>query len=61
MLVLGGQQELGIYIAIVAHVRAGQEIAMSQVLLDGRSPGRVCPGLLVTHFRVDRFWSAVGG
>jgi hypothetical protein len=35
MLVLGGQQELRIYIVIVAHVCAGQEIAVSQVLLDG--------------------------
>jgi hypothetical protein len=35
MLVLGSRQELGIYIAVVEHVRAGQEIAMSQVLLDG--------------------------
>jgi hypothetical protein len=35
MLVLGGHQELGIYIAVAKHVRDGQEIAMSQVLLDG--------------------------
>jgi hypothetical protein len=26
MLVLGGRQELGIYIAVVEHVRAGQKI-----------------------------------
>jgi hypothetical protein len=61
MLVLGGHQEIGIYIAIVEDVRAGQEIAMSQVLLDGRSPDWVCTGLPVTQLRVDRFWSTVWG
>jgi hypothetical protein len=35
MLGLGGEQQLGIHIAAVEHVRAGEEIALRQVVVDG--------------------------
>src|SRR5215831_3538317 len=59
MLSLGGDQQLGIHIATIEHVRAGEEVAMCQVLLDGRSHDAIGRGRRCGHHLGNEMWLVV--
>ncbi len=62
MLCLGGDQEVRIDIPAVQQVRAGEEITIGQVLLDGRSHDAIrCSRWGRQHLRNDRRLALVAG